>query len=116
MRMQLSSKAVRNHEQRAWAVQVMEAAKDKVAVRASLAAALGRSERSIRRWEQRAREGTFEARPLGRKPQDVDRETRQGVIARKLPPESKQSAQAGTDDASHLPGCMHRHRPNRGQA
>ncbi len=82
MKVYVSSQAQCAHDRRDRAVQVVRAAAPqvRVAVRNAVASTDQVSERSIRRWDQREREGTLKPKNRGPKPRAVDRDTRQGVI------------------------------------
>ena len=66
---------------REWALRVCRALGDTPAARRRVAAAVGVTERTVRRWARRRRAGEALARPRGRPPTPVARARRQGVIA-----------------------------------
>ena len=81
MKVMMSAKAIKRHERRVMAVRVIEVSKEENAAKRSVARAFKVTTRSIRRWLKRQREGRLHPVRLGRPPREVDRCTRQGVIA-----------------------------------
>ena len=81
MRTTCNIRVEREHEARLLAVAAVGESEDRPAQRRRIAQMRGVNERSVRRWEQRQREGTLAATPPGPKPTVLDWETRQGVIA-----------------------------------
>lgn len=67
-------------ERRLWAVRVVEEGGGSPEVRRAVARACGVTERSVRRWEQRVREGKPVYDPPGRKPDEPPRAVRQQVL------------------------------------
>ena len=81
MRTKRNARVERDHEARLHAVQSILSASNPVAERRRVARTRGMSVRSVRRWEQRHREGRLCATPPGPAAAVLEREIRQGLIA-----------------------------------
>ena len=75
---------MRCSDKRALALRLCAALGDTTAARRRVACALDVTERTLRRWAQRRRQGEPLARPRGRRPLPVARPRRQGLIAEML--------------------------------
>lgn len=74
----------REIERRLLAVRICEEGGGSPEVRRAVARAYGVDERTVRRWEQRVREGKPVYEPPGRPPEEVPRERRQALLAKMM--------------------------------